>query len=166
MPRKPTDEELHLWHEAMRGTKKFKNTAEIKLPPAPAKPVKKSKPVPVSAAPKVKVAPLERGVFDGVDANTASKLKRGKFAISRTLDLHGHHRESAHEALRAAVKQAYHAGARCLLVITGQGEVLRGSLPGWLNDADLRPFVLAFDRAIQAHGGAGAFYVLIRRKRD
>ncbi|NNE82945.1 MAG: hypothetical protein HKN28_03145, partial [Alphaproteobacteria bacterium] len=59
-----------------------------------------------------------------------------------------------------------------VLVITGKGSVregggiLRRRLPDWLNQSICRPHVLAFATARPEHGGSGAFYVLLRRRRE
>lgn len=110
---------------------------------------------------------MECGVYDGVDAATAKRVHRGEYPIAMRLDLHGMRREDAEDALREALENAYHDGERCLLVITGKGRegagVLREALPRWLEDA--KRFVLAYDMAQPKHGGSGAFYVLVKRKR-
>jgi len=38
-------------------------------------------------------------------------------------------------------------------------------VPRWLNEAGLRPYLLAIHRARPNHGGDGALYVLLKRKR-
>jgi DNA-nicking Smr family endonuclease len=43
---------------------------------------------------------------------------------------------------------------------------LRRTVPHWLRMPDMRPFVIGFETAAQHHGGAGALYVRIRRKRS
>jgi DNA-nicking Smr family endonuclease len=43
--------------------------------------------------------------------------------------------------------------------------VLRRSLGQWLNEGPNRARVLAFAQAQPKHGGAGAFYVLLKRRR-
>ncbi|MBY0407454.1 MAG: Smr/MutS family protein, partial [Rickettsiales bacterium] len=43
--------------------------------------------------------------------------------------------------------------------------VLREMLPQWLTEPGLRPLVLAYDTAKPQHGGSGAYYILLRRKR-
>ncbi|MGB0920336.1 MAG: Smr/MutS family protein [Alphaproteobacteria bacterium] len=48
---------------------------------------------------------------------------------------------------------------------TGSG-VLRELVPGWLNEAGLRPFVVTHSNAQPKHGGSGALYVYLRRTRD
>ncbi|MCI5050018.1 MAG: Smr/MutS family protein [Rickettsiales bacterium] len=112
---------------------------------------------------------LSVGTYAGVDRRTASKFKKGKLEIDRTIDLHGLNQLDAIDEVRTAVLEAYEAQQRVLLVITGKGNqgegVLRQQLPLWLNASSIRPLVLAFDYAIQQHGGNGAFYVLLKRKR-
>jgi DNA-nicking Smr family endonuclease len=76
----------------------------------------------------------------------------------------------AHGALTAFVCRAFDAGKRCVLVITGKGTregsgVLRANVPRWLNQAPLRDRILGFSYARPQHGGEGALYVLIRRRR-
>jgi DNA-nicking Smr family endonuclease len=43
--------------------------------------------------------------------------------------------------------------------------VLRRVVPHWLRLAEARPFVLGFEEAAPHHGGAGALYVRLRRRR-
>ncbi len=78
----------------------------------------------------------------------------------------------AHGALLRFMEDAYLAGRRTVLVITGKGlrvdgrvGVLRNAVPRWLNDAPLRQWIKAFDHAVAKDGGEGALYVLLRRRR-
>ena len=114
-------------------------------------------------------APLE-GRAPGVNLRLLEMLRRGRFAYGRWLDLHGLVREEAHADLAAFILRARRDDERCVLVITGRGRsspggvpVLREALPRWLGRAPIRPHVLAFCTARPADGGAGAFYVLLRR---
>ena len=57
-----------------------------------------------------------------------------------------------------------------LLVVTGKGfrdgtGVLRSAVPRWLDDPPLRNLVLSAVPARPGDGGAGALYVLVRRRR-
>jgi DNA-nicking Smr family endonuclease len=108
-------------------------------------------------------------------------LKRGQLPIEGRLDLHGLTQEAARTALDGFVAEAYAAGRRAVLIITGRGlkprgdaddpwrhthgGVLKSMTPRWLNEAPNRARVLAFTEAQPRHGGAGALYVLIRRHR-
>ncbi|MCB1538697.1 MAG: Smr/MutS family protein [Alphaproteobacteria bacterium] len=89
--------------------------------------------------------------------------------IEAVLDLHGYGQMDAREALHGFLAQAWARAARCVLVITGKGlrneGVLRTRLPEWLADGAVRRMVLAHAPA-RAHGGAGAFYILLRRRRE
>lgn len=113
---------------------------------------------------------LDHGHTAGIDRRTAKRFLRGRMVIDGTLDLHGMSREVAHAALFRFIERGAAAGQRCLLVVTGKGNrgegVLRQAVPGWLNDARLRPHILSFSHAQPGHGGAGALYVLLRRRRD
>lgn len=110
-------------------------------------------------------APLACGDYSGLDGATAQRLRQGRYPIHARLDLHGMTREQAHGAVTQAVQAAYHAGKRCLLVITGKGDVLRESLSSMLNAPDARGCLLAFGHAHALHGGTGAFYLVLKRRR-
>ena len=77
----------------------------------------------------------------------------------------------AQHRLEAFIGRAHQAGRRCVLVVTGKGSVttgggvLRRCLPDWLNGPVCRTKILAFCPAQPADGGAGAFYVLLRKKK-
>ena len=112
-----------------------------------------------------------------IDDRTRRRLVRGAMAIDERLDLHGLTQEAAHAALRRFLVTARDRGARVVLVITGKGRagaafevhergVLRRSVPHWLADPSLRDVVVGFEEAHLAHGGAGAIYVRLRRRRD
>jgi DNA-nicking Smr family endonuclease len=107
----------------------------------------------------------------GIDRRTAERLRRGAMEIDRRLDLHGMTEAAAHAALDRAVAAAWRDGARVLLVITGKGSVkegggvLRRNLPRWLAVGDNAPHVLRVEAAQPKHGGSGAYYVLLRRRR-
>jgi DNA-nicking Smr family endonuclease len=44
----------------------------------------------------------------------------------------------------------------------GEG-VLRQRLPEWLGEPEIRPVVSGFAQAHRMHGGAGAYYVFLKR---
>jgi DNA-nicking Smr family endonuclease len=109
--------------------------------------------------------------FSGVDRANAERLKRGLHPIEARLDLHGKTQAEAHHALAAFVHGASEAGRRCVLVITGRGlgpggpGVLKSAVPRWLEEVGLRRKILAIAPAQPQHGGAGALYLLLRRRR-
>ncbi len=120
------------------------------------------------------IVPLERRV--------RTSLKRGREEIDGVLDLHGMTQDVAHGALIDFLHRMQARGARHVLVITGKGAawsgdeppglapgqergVLRRQVPHWLRLPDLRGLVLSFDVAADRHGGGGALYVSLRRRR-
>lgn len=135
--------------------------------PPPAAPLPPLRP----AAPPVRVLPdLSHGTTPGLDKRSAERMKKGEMEIDGRLDLHGMTQDTAHGALIAFVTRAYDAGRRCLLVITGKGNragtgVLRSNVPRWLNQSPCRERILGFSHARPQHGGEGALYVLIKRRR-
>jgi DNA-nicking Smr family endonuclease len=125
-------------------------------------------------------AALPCGSYAGIDRKTAERFRKGLLPMEGTIDLHGMSREKAHKVLSGFLKARYECGSRCLLAITGKGMrkdmqadaaqdivrgVLREMVPQWLAEPGLRSMVLAFDVAQPKHGGSGAFYILLRRKR-
>lgn len=162
-----TEEENHLWRSVAQGATPLRGD-KCFVPKAPPVRVSVRPSFPPERAQYVPSAPqsaLHLGAYAGVDRNTADTFRKGRYPLDASLDLHGMSREQAHMATCQFVHAHYAMGARCLLIITGKGNVLRELLPAWLNEPGLRPFVLALDHAKQHHGGGGAYYLLLRRKR-
>jgi DNA-nicking Smr family endonuclease len=110
----------------------------------------------------------DQTALPGLDKRTAERLRKGDLAIDGRLDLHGMTQDVAHAALRRFVAESAARGDRVLLVITGKGGtegqgVLRREVPRWLEQ--LRPAVLRAIPAQPRHGGAGALYLLLKRRR-
>jgi DNA-nicking Smr family endonuclease len=106
-----------------------------------------------------------------IDRKARQKLARGHDAIDARIDLHGRTQVQAHRALRKFLIDAQAEGNRYVLVITGKGRdqeqgILRRQVPLWLEAPDFRGLVVGFDTAHTGHGGAGALYVRVRRKRQ
>ncbi len=102
----------------------------------------------------------------GVDNSTWSRLRTGKLAPGRTLDLHGRTAQHAFHALQAFLHRAHADRVRCVEVITGRGSgesggVIRRELPLWLNLPPLRPMVLAVTHPHAAN--VGAVRLLLRK---
>lgn len=100
------------------------------------------------------------------DRSGEKRVRRGKLEIDGSLDLHGHTQETGRTALMRFLQTSHRRGDRTLIVITGAGRagqgVLKQRLPEWL--AELKPIVAGFAQAHRQHGGAGAFYVFLKRR--
>ncbi len=144
-------------------TKKEAKPARVPPRPRPAAPGKPAEPA------------IEHGRAAGVDRRRAERLRRGRLPVEARLDLHGYTQDQAHSALDHFLGESQARGLRCVLIITGKGTttenalgaggVLRAQVPRWLNEPVNRARVLAFDYAQPKHGGLGALYVLLRRKK-
>ncbi|PQA88166.1 Smr/MutS family protein [Hyphococcus luteus] len=121
--------------------------------------------------------PQQQHPFAAGDPRLDKLAARGRLAIDATLDLHGHTQRTARGVLHRFIAEGHARGARCLLVITGKGAgdltrgldqgvgrgVLRARLADWIGEEPVRKFVSRASRAHQRHGGAGAFYVFLKR---
>jgi len=164
------DPDRALWQRAMRGVKPLALRPDPPPVPAPTKPSEKpaiSPPLP--ALPPVAQPQPALDRFAGIDRANAERLKRGKHPVEARLDLHGMTQDEAHRALAVFIRGARAGGKRCVLVITGRGRagggVLRGAVPRWLDEPEIRPHLLAIATAQPRDGGAGALYIMLRRTR-
>jgi DNA-nicking Smr family endonuclease len=108
---------------------------------------------------------LERHA-DPIGGHRAADLRRGRAEPEAKMDLHGMTHDGAYRAIIGFLKKAQGEDKRVVLVVTGKGGVLREALPLWLGQADLKPLVSGVAEAHIKHGGSGAFYVSLRRKRQ
>ena len=115
-------------------------------------------------------APLGRAGAAGIDRATARRLSRGRREPEARLDLHGMTADRAHRALLRFVLDSRGQGLRCVLVVTGKGArgegVLRRDVPRWLTAPPLAEAVVGVFEAHAKHGGAGALYIYLKRRRD
>jgi len=120
-----------------------------------------------------------RSTSPNMDRKNFQRLVKGKLDIDGALDLHGLTADQAQVRLIAYITQSHAMGLRLLLVITGKGKherldefnrsrggILRQSLPDWLRGPNMSSKVLQVTQAQPKHGGAGAFYVYLRRSRQ
>jgi DNA-nicking Smr family endonuclease len=176
-PKGLNPDELALWERAMRDATPLRKRARRPPPPLPQEPqqVRPASPRASGPAPK---GPL------GIDGAMEKRLRRGAVEPDATLDLHGETQTRAYDRLIRFLGVAEASGRRCILVITGKGGpkteadldadwrttqtrgVLRRMVPQWLKEPPLHDCVLAVRPAHMRHGGAGAFYVILRRPRE
>jgi DNA-nicking Smr family endonuclease len=113
-----------------------------------------------------------------MDAKAFARMSRGKLLPDARIDLHGLTLAEAHPELVRFVLNAHGRGLRLVLVITGKGRkgrdddpmpqrtgALKHQVPTWLHQPPLAAVVLQVAEAHLRHGGAGAYYVYLRRPR-
>ena len=113
-----------------------------------------------------------------MDRKQFGKLQRGKLRPEARIDLHGMTMAQAHPALSRFILSSWASDRRLVLVITGKGKhrdddgpipirkgVLKHQVPHWLQTPPLRDAVLQVTQAHLKHGGTGAYYVYLRRRK-
>jgi DNA-nicking Smr family endonuclease len=173
-----SEEERALWEAVAKSTKPLKNkprTAKV----ASAHAEKPSAKIAVSPTSGIKVAPVKRAKPEppplaSLGRRERLQLSRGKKDIEARLDLHGMTQARAHRALLSFLQRASEGGLTFVLVITGKGRttgpesergILRRQVPEWLGLPEFRSCVVGFEGAHLGHGGGGALYVRVRRRR-
>lgn len=176
--RQLSSEERRLWSHVARHVKPMKGKA---LPPEPPeeKPDAMAAPLIGSPPPNAPPPPQKPSLppLAPVERRTLLALRRGRKEVDSVIDLHGMRQEAAHGALLNFLHRAQGSGHAVVLVITGKGGaaagagifeergVLRRMVPHWLRLPDVRSLVVGFEEASPQHGGSGALYVRLRRKR-
>lgn len=179
--RQLTDEERRLWRLAMRDTEPLHSEPPTApRPPEAHKPVSRPSVPPTKqiatqavptklAAPRQKPSELDRVRPVDIDRRSWQRLKRGNIALDGRIDLHGLTQAQAHERLNGFIMAMQARGCRTVLVITGMGRsgdgVLRQMVPRWLNEPSNRQRIVTFTQAQLRHGGSGALYVLLKKRR-
>lgn len=193
--RRVRPDELELWQKVAKTTRRMQTNKASDIPlasrsaraPAPEGPRPQIAPFEIGSrsngtsqlhdvlpglSERVAQAPLS------MDKKTFGRLKRGKLRPEGKLDLHGMTLEQAQPALSRFILTAQAEGKRLVLVVTGKGKhrddggpiptrlgILRHAVPQWLARPPLAQAVLQVSEAHLRHGGGGAYYVYLRRRR-
>lgn len=110
------------------------------------------------------------GTGYNINPEFAKRLHRGDFSIQAHIDLHGLRVEDARDDFEKFFKDSITTGKRAVLIIHGRGlsspnkPVLKTKVVEWLTCGPWRKWVIAFSSARPCDGGAGATYVLLRRR--
>ena len=176
-------EERALWHHVVRSVAPLRPLLRKEVLPesviAPEPPPEPPPPAPAARAEKpAPRTPVKPPPLASLEPRMKRRLSRGAEVDAR-LDLHGLTQAAAHRRLQMFILEAQSQGYSLVLVITGKGDpegfaslgvsargVLRRAVPLWLAEPALRGFVVGFETAARRHGGEGALYIRIRRRRD
>jgi DNA-nicking Smr family endonuclease len=164
-----SEEEKALWADVARTVRRRRGVAPPPEPPPAPKAAVAAAPVVARPAPPPRAGPPP---LAPIERKLKRELAKGRAAIDASLDLHGLTQVEAFSALRGFLANAQAQGHRLVIVVTGKGKalsdepgVLRRLTPLWLRAPELRALVLGFEEAQRHHGGAGALYVRLRRRR-
>ena len=165
-------EERALWRRVAESVRPIDGRSLPESAPAPAVAVGKrltpNPPVPA-------VAPSQKRQENTLDGGWDRRLKRGNVSPERTIDLHGHTLATAHAALDIGLERAIADDVRTLLLITGRAPregappprrgAIRASIGDWLAGSRHASRIAAIRNAHPRHGGAGALYIILRRRK-
>jgi len=167
VPRRLGAEEEALWRRVVESVRPLHGPlplAEIQELPAPR----------VVPRPRAPEPPAKKAVpGTTLDGSWDRRLSRGLVGPDRSLDLHGHNLATAWDLLDRRLEQAIADGARLLLLITGKAPTddsgkrgrIRGAVGDWLAASRHAADIAAVRNAHPRHGGAGALYIVLRKRR-
>lgn len=146
------------------------------VPAAPPAPMKFAAPLPSAAGRRAPSSPAGEDKV-GLDGSWERKFARGTLDADFTLDLHGATLDQAYTRLLRGLTQAKSMGARVVLVVTGKPRPMeaadrgkaRGSIRAkivdWLGASEHASDIAAIRGAHRRHGGQGALYIVLKRRR-
>lgn len=182
MGRRLAPEEASAWAQVRATVRPLRPVKPLAAPVVaasakPAKPKAASQPIAAPPPPLARVAtPEVRGNANTLDRSWDRKLTTGMVSPDRTIDLHGHTLASAHAMLDHQLDQAIRQGERTILLVTGRPPrkeserphargAIRAAVGDWLQLSRHSDAIAAVRNAHPRHGGAGALYVILRRRR-
>lgn len=128
-------------------------------------------PQPILAAPPARTpAPV-------LDSSWERRIRGGTISPDMSIDLHGHTLAAAHARLDQAIAAALARDARVLLVVTGKPPknsavadssrrgAIRAEIGHWLETSRHADRIASVRVAHPRHGGDGALYLILRRKK-
>ena len=179
--RRLNPEERALWEKVVASVKPLHRSvpapaAPVSAPPeppaAPARRAASPRSQPVASPSKARERPVPGTTLDG---GWDKRLARGLVQPDATVDLHGHNLATAYDLLDRRLDRAVVSGARLLLLVTGKPPTddrrpvgrgaIRAAVGDWLAASRHAGDIAAVRNAHPRHGGSGALYIVLRRKR-
>ena len=120
---------------------------------------------------------LSRAPAAVLDSSWERRIRSGTLAPEMAIDLHGHNLAAAHARLNQALSTALARDVRVLLVVTGNPPkkagagrdnrrgAIRREIGHWLETSAYADRIASVRIAHPRHGGEGALYVILRRKK-
>lgn len=174
MPRVLSAEERALWRRVTADLRGYKAEPAGLLPAVAKLPIQRPRVAPSLPKPQ----PQRRAVpGTTLDGTWDRELRIGRVVPDRLIDLHGCTLAQAHDRVLSALANAVADGDRLVVVVTGRAPaadrsrverplrgIIRASIGDWLHAAPFAGRIAAIRPAHARHGGAGALYVVLRRR--
>lgn len=170
-------DEALLWGKVMASVRPLRGVA-VSVPVAHETP---PRPKPAKAAagitpPTPAPARNKPGPGTTLDGGWDRRLSRGLAAPDAAIDLHGHTLSSAYALLDDGLERSIARGDRLLLLVTGKPPrpeserphargAIRAAVADWIAASRHAGNIAAVRGAHPRHGGTGALYIVLRRRR-
>lgn len=114
---------------------------------------------------------------DILDSSWEKRIAAGRLQPEMSVDLHGDTLVAAHQRLERTLAEAVARGVRIILIITGKLReksheqdwrgrgAIRAEIGHWLDRSAYAARIASVRHAHPRHGGAGAIYIILRRKK-
>jgi len=177
--RRLSAEERALWRKVVATVRPLAGTSPVIAEAAPGNEAAAPVALPPRSAPAERVSARRAGPGTTLDASWDRRLARGLVAPDAAVDLHGHNLADAYAVLDRRLEAAIAAGDRLVLLITGKPPAehgrhavrpavrgaIRAAVGDWLAASRHAGDIAAVRSAHPRHGGAGALYIVLRRRR-
>ncbi len=112
-----------------------------------------------------------------IEKNKLKRIKSGRINIEGTIDLHGFSLREAKARLQLFVGKSFQRNKRLLLIITGKGrnskpnihgkkQTIKSEINKWLLEDFYRDKVQYISKALDKHGGEGAYYFFLVKSKN
>ena len=102
------------------------------------------------------------------DVNSYKLFKKGKIKPDGIIDLHGYRLKTGKIKLENYIFKSYENNIRNVIIITGKGlnnlGPLKKEVPIWLENQEIKKFLIGYETAPNHFGGSGALLVRIKNK--
>ena len=124
--------------------------------------------------PKNIIEQRSRKIEINIEKNQLRRIKSGKISIEGKIDLHGLSLKESEKKLKLFVGDSFQLKKRFLLVITGKGrnskpniygkfKTINSEISRWLSDRFYLDKVQYISKALDKHGGTGAYYFFLKK---
>lgn len=186
-PRRLSRDEAALWDALVQSVRPLRPArraaaAPVASPPPPEDVKARTDGIPASwlITPPPATAPRRStpGPVATLDTSWERRIRSGTLSPDMSIDLHGHSLSAAHARLNRTLADAIAADARILLVVTGKPRptgsamdqrtrgAIRAEIGHWLESSPHADRIASVRVAHPRHGGDGAIYLILRRKKD
>lgn len=111
----------------------------------------------------------EKDFLEITEPNLLKNIIKEKIYIENIIDLHGYNLKIAEQKFKSFITSSFEKNLKYLLVISGKGtaeqpgKIKHELTNSWLTDKDIIKLIASFSPASKKHGGAGAFYIILKK---